>query len=120
MSRIYEALQKAESERKLGGQEIDLRTPVEHIDQVPAPAAVADYETESSFANPRLVDDAHDAQVALGGGLNLSAIRRLPWNLSAARLPALLDRGPAIEQFRSLRSRIYEARDIRPIKTILI
>jgi len=56
----------------------------------------------------------------LGGGLNMSAIPHHTWNLSASRLPSLLERGPAIEQFRSLRSRIYEARDIRPIKSLLV
>jgi capsular exopolysaccharide synthesis family protein len=117
MSRIYEALQKAESERKLGGQDHDLRTPVEQLDEIPAPPVVHDYETASSFANPRLVEEIGDGR---GGGLNLSAIPRHPWSMSTVRLPALLDRGPAIEQFRSLRSRIYEARDIRPIKTILV
>jgi capsular exopolysaccharide synthesis family protein len=35
-------------------------------------------------------------------------------------LPALLERGPAVEQFRSLRSRIFELRDISPLKTILV
>jgi capsular exopolysaccharide family len=120
MSRIYEALQKAESERKLGGQERDLRAPVEQIDEFPVNARVADYETEPSFAESRLADGVGDAPIPISGGLNLSAIQRLPWNLSASRLPALLDRGPALEQFRSLRSRIYEARDIRPIKTILV
>jgi protein-tyrosine kinase len=35
-------------------------------------------------------------------------------------LPSLLERGPAVEQFRSLRSRVYEARDIRPMKSILV
>jgi capsular exopolysaccharide synthesis family protein len=36
------------------------------------------------------------------------------------QLPSLLERGPAVEQFRSLRSRIFELRDISPLKTILI
>jgi protein-tyrosine kinase len=120
MSRIYEALQKAESERKLGGQEHDLRAPVEQIDEFPVHTGVAGYETDSSFAESRLADGVSDAPIPISGGLNLNAIQRLPWNLSSAHLPALLDRGPSIEQFRSLRSRIYEARDIRPIKTILV
>jgi capsular exopolysaccharide synthesis family protein len=37
-----------------------------------------------------------------------------------SQLPALLERGPAVEQFRSLRSRIHELRDINPLKSILI
>jgi capsular exopolysaccharide synthesis family protein len=36
------------------------------------------------------------------------------------QLPALLERGPAVEQFRSLRSRIHELRDINPLKSILV
>ena len=122
MSRIYEALQKAESERKLERNDRDLRTPVEQFDPLPAPTAVADYETALPFAEPRLVDgiDEMPSTHTLGVGLNQSAIPRYTWNLSTSRLPSLFERGPAIEQFRSLRSRIYEARDIRPIKSILV
>jgi protein-tyrosine kinase len=121
MSRIYEALQKAESERKLERHEREPLTPVNEADQMPATAAVADYETPLAFEDHRTVERIDDGPGPLSlGGLNLSAIPRLPWNLAAARLPAMLERGPAIEQFRSLRSRIYEARDIRPIKSILV
>ncbi|RZU42456.1 capsular exopolysaccharide synthesis family protein [Edaphobacter modestus] len=62
-----------------------------------------------------------EVEVSRGsGGLNLEAIPRRQWNPSIVRLPSLLERGPAIEQFRSLRSRVYEARDIRPIKSIMV
>ena len=37
-----------------------------------------------------------------------------------ASLPTLADRGAGVEQFRSLRSRIYQARYDAPLKTILI
>jgi capsular exopolysaccharide synthesis family protein len=57
---------------------------------------------------------------AVVGGLNMAAVPRYPWSPSITRLPSLLERGPAIEQFRSLRSRVYEARDIRPLKSILV
>ncbi len=43
-----------------------------------------------------------------------------PWALSPTQTPALLERGAAVEQFRSLRSRIFELRDISPLKTILV
>lgn len=122
MSRIYEALQKAESERKLERNDRDLRTPVEQLDPLPAPPAVDDYDAALPFSEPRLVDgiDEVPSTHTRGGGLNLNAIPHHVWNLSAGRLPSLLERGPAIEQFRSLRSRIYEARDIRPVKSILV
>jgi protein-tyrosine kinase len=121
MSRIYEALQKAESERKLE-RHGEPRTPVNEVDQMPATAAVADYEAPLAFEDQRTVErmDEVPAPLSMGGGLNLSAVPRLPWTLSVGRLPSLLERGPAVEQFRSLRSRIYEARDIRPIKSILV
>src|SRR4051794_12951091 len=105
MSRIYEALQKAESERKLERQERELRTPVEQLDveSAPAPAAVAEYEAVPHYTEPQFTTTAEDLPIA--GGLNMAEVRRLPWNLAVDRLPALLDRGPSIEQFRSLRSR---------------
>lgn len=124
MSRIYEALQKAESERKLERRDHEPRVPVEQLDPLdptPPSPAVADYEAASRFAEPRLAESIDEIPTPLSvGGLNLAAITRRPWNLAVHRLPALLERGPAVEQFRSLRSRIYEARDIRPIKSILV
>jgi capsular exopolysaccharide synthesis family protein len=122
MSRIYEALQKAESERKLERHDRDLRAPLEQLDPLPAPTAVADYEPAISFSEPDMVDstEAIAAPHPIGGHLNLGKVAHYPWNLSESRLPALLERGPAIEQFRSLRSRLYEARDIRPIKSLLV
>ena len=36
------------------------------------------------------------------------------------RLPALDEKGPAVEQFRSLRSRMQEFRDLNSLKAILV
>jgi capsular exopolysaccharide synthesis family protein len=119
MSRIYEALQKAESERKLERPESEARAASERLDDRP-PVATVEYEALSSFSEPRM-EEASDADFSREiGGLDLGAIQRRPWNPSITRLPSLLERGPAIEQFRSLRSRVYEARDIRPLKSILV
>jgi len=126
MSRIYEALQKAESERKLERREPELGSPDE-----PASAAmttaVADPD-DAVFAMPRFADApivtepyTEPSTRRMGGdSLDLSRIVARPWALSLPQLPALLERGPAVEQFRSLRSRIYELRDISPLKTILV
>jgi protein-tyrosine kinase len=126
MSRIYEALQKAESERKLERREPELGSPDE-----PASAAmttaVADPD-DAVFAMPRFAEApivtepyTEPSTRRMGGdSLDLSRIVARPWALSLAQLPALLERGPAVEQFRSLRSRIYELRDISPLKTILV
>src|SRR5258705_5648509 len=126
MSRIYEALQKAESERKLERREPELGSPDE-----PASAAmttaVADPD-DAVFATPRFADlpivtepYTEPSPRRVGGeSLDLSRIPARPWALSLPQLPALLDRGPTVEQFRSLRSRIFELRDISPLKTILV
>jgi protein-tyrosine kinase len=126
MSRIYEALQKAESERKSERREPELGVPDEPA-SAPITTAVAEPE-DAAFPMPRYAE----APIAVepyaersprridGESLDLSRIPARPWALSLPQLPSLLDRGPAVEQFRSLRSRIYELRDISPLKTILV
>ncbi|MDP9049946.1 MAG: CpsD/CapB family tyrosine-protein kinase [Acidobacteriota bacterium] len=52
--------------------------------------------------------------------IDLTKVRRVDWNPSRAQLPALDERGSAIEQFRSLRSRMQEFRDLNTLKAILV
>jgi protein-tyrosine kinase len=131
MSRIYEALQKAESERKLERREPEPRVPENPVSAaMGAAAAVAENEeraaepifAEPTFAEPRFAERYREpsAPRASGDSLDLSKVVMRPWSPSLAQLPALLERGPAVEQFRSLRSRIFELRDISPLKTILV
>jgi capsular exopolysaccharide synthesis family protein len=119
MSRIYEALQKAEAERKLEQREPEPRIP-DHPVSIGSTTAVA--EVEDFAIAPPIVTDAHQDLSRRGGGdaLDLTKIVARPWAFSLPQLPALLERGPAVEQFRSLRSRIFELRDISPLKTILV
>lgn len=137
MSRIYEALQKAEAERKLErGHEPDQfreqdqsREPRERDPFVPV-AANGDRHVSSAvaeamdrgpvvlpFQETTAVEAAPLAAEPLSG---LGEIVRRPWSPSLVQLPALLQRGPAVEQFRSLRSRIFELRDVKPLKSILV
>jgi protein-tyrosine kinase len=129
MSRIYEALQKAESERKLERRETEPRLPEHPVSAaIGAAAAVAEPDdavfTEPRFTEPPMVTEPYAEppayRVVAGESLDLSKIPARPWALSLPQLPALLERGPAVEQFRSLRSRIFELRDISPLKTILV
>ncbi len=150
MSRIYEALQKAEAERSgdrtLDGSprpredrgldlDLDRRTP-----EAAAFSETLGYNSAVALADPEPQVDAFDQVPPLEHvysplsslsqapgelptrvvGLDLDALPQRAWSPAFDRLPALLDRGPAVEQFRSLRSRIYELRDKRPLKTILI
>jgi protein-tyrosine kinase len=123
MSRIYEALQKAESERGLERREREPLIPEQPVSgaEMHAQAAVAEAEYEFPAA-PSVGEgfsEPSSPQIH-GDALDLSKIVRKPWTPSLAQLPALLERGPAVEQFRSLRSRIYELRDISPLKSILV
>jgi protein-tyrosine kinase len=114
MSRIYEALQKAESERISGKSD---KEPV--LLQPVATTAVADPEY-APVPDDRDVFVQPELHRSSANSLDLTKIVPRPWAPSLAQLPALMERGPAVEQFRSLRSRIYELRDIKPLKTILV
>lgn len=148
MSRIYEALQKAELERgaapeapNLGREDRGLDLDLERrSSQTTTFAEPFSYDSALAVAEPESQVDVLDQapplehvysprQVSAAPpgdlptrvvGLDLDAIPQRTWSPSFDRLPALLDRGPAVEQFRSLRSRIYELRDKRPLKTILV
>lgn len=146
MSRIYEALQKAEAERDATSegswQSRDTRglnLDLDRQEENAAPSSDAHYHsssvafpgsepgTRNSEQSPLLEHAAvpfssHEPSElpSRSRGLDLNSIAQRTWTPSFDRLPALLDRGPAVEQFRSLRSRIYELRDKRPLKTILV
>lgn len=120
MSRIYEALQKAESERKQDRQEPEPRLPEQPVS---AGLTMALAEADDPLAIAPIVREPYEDLVPRRMGadtLDMGAIVPRPWALSLSELPALLERGPAVEQFRSLRSRIFELRDISPLKTILV
>jgi capsular exopolysaccharide synthesis family protein len=96
MSRIFEALQRAEIERKTA--------PPSEDDQAGDPAVIPGIKEPS----------AAEAEVVL------EDIARHSWTPSVASFPTLADRGAGVEQFRRLRSRIYQARYEAPLKTILV
>lgn len=96
MSRIHEALQRAYLERG--------RTPVLDDFQVGEPDSRPEFE----------------APVPIGMSIDLDHIKRHSWQLNTDSFPTLADRGAGIEQFRGLRSRIYQARNEGALKTILV
>jgi len=98
MSRIHEALQRAYLERGKAPVSGDLQ--------------VIDQEVGAGIDEPEpLVATAE---------IVLHDIKQHRWSPSHASLPTLADRGKAVEQFRSLRSHIYQARYEAPLKTVLI
>ena len=96
MSRLYEALQRADLERKT--------TPELDVDQLVEPEVISEIEEPPPVKADVVLDD----------------IARYPWKPSADSFPTLAERGAGVEQFRSLRSRIYQARYEAPLKTILV
>jgi protein-tyrosine kinase len=127
MSRIYEALQKAESERKLERREPEPRTPEQSVHSPIYASAVATAEEEQASFTPAAEPYAETRPSSVQppvrvdpNALDVSKIPVRPWALSLERLPSLQERGFAVEQFRSLRSRIFELRDISPLKSIMV
>jgi protein-tyrosine kinase len=100
MSRLYEALQRADRERKTA--------PATEVDQVVDPVL-------DPVLNPE-IEEPPPAKP----GVVLDDIARYEWKPSIDTFPTLADRGAGVEQFRGLRSRIYQARYESPLKTILV
>lgn len=103
MSRIHEALQRAYLERG----------------RVPALADIqlADPEQVLVDSPPRQVlSEVQPAKAEI----ELDDITRNEWKPNMVSFPTLLDRGAGVEQFRGLRSHVYQARYEAPLKTILI
>jgi capsular exopolysaccharide synthesis family protein len=96
MSRIYDALQRADRERK-AAEGSESRTIAE-------PASITAIE-EPPPDRPEFEIDRISLQ---------------PWKPKMVSLPTLGDRGAGIEQFRTLRSHVYQLRDQAPLKTILV
>jgi capsular exopolysaccharide synthesis family protein len=96
MSRIHEALQRAYRERG--------KLPVSEDVQVAGPT-IASASEEPPLVKSELV---------------LEDIAQHPWKPNTAAFPTLTDRGAVVEQFRRLRSHVYQAHAETPLKTILI
>ncbi len=149
MSKIYEALLRAEQDRAAGKaapteQEQDsVATAWQEsaaVDEAPVPvptqAAMPAVEesvfmTDPFFQTPLSARPVVPASKPLGAsGARLpampleifdpSAVRTTVWKPLLDKLPALEERGNAVEQFRSLRTRLFGFRDLNTLKSILV
>ena len=127
MSKIYEALLRAEQDRQAATKTV----PKVESEQQPNKAAAAAASLQKQFLVSQAVsaqylgEQAHAAfphptPLHLSQPPDLVEIPVQPWAPILAQLPALQERGVAVEQFRSLRSRMQEFRDLNPLKSILI
>jgi capsular exopolysaccharide synthesis family protein len=96
MSRIFEALQRADLEQRTA------------------------HESETGESAEQVVDCDIEAPQTVKDESFLDNVVHHEWAPSTANFPTLADRGTGVEEFRSLRSRIYRARYVAPLKTILV
>lgn len=79
--------------------------------QVAEPESMAQDNPSPAVMEPPPLVDAE---------LGIDSIAQHPWEPVQASFPTLADRGAGVEQFRALRSHVYQARYEAPLKSILI
>ena len=124
MSRIYEALQRAEAERLSERDEPTggvLTSTPEHT-HVPAPPAAVPVPVPVAMTTTAATafTEAPIEEPLPSAPILRSDIRETRWELSIDRFPALEQRGAMVEQFRSLRSRLSEFRAMNRLQSLLI
>lgn len=137
MSKIYEALRQAEADRSRNGSaQSNAATATQDAPEIsPEPVQVSVFSnTGRALASapaglredpeiPVLLEPRSAiAETSLSpmAGPDFSQAPLAAWRPSLVRLPALDESGPAVEQFRSLRSRMQEFRDLNSLKSILV
>jgi capsular exopolysaccharide synthesis family protein len=145
MSRIYEALRRAEAERAAGRQPraepetftsqavLEGRrqdpdglppgtdTPAEPLPEIfPEPLAQVSIpaQPESPLRAGQTIESG--GLVTASPAVDLETIASAPWTPALEHLPAVQERGRTVEQFRSLRSRMQEFRGANRTKSILV
>lgn len=121
MSKIYEALLRAEMDRiaELNrSDKADAENPSSN-GVVPKGSAAASPSGKTAASREQMsalmAQTAHAEDTA--GGL---LVRKLPWQPEVSLLPALEPRGILVEQIRVLRSRLYELRLDGQLKTVIV
>jgi capsular exopolysaccharide synthesis family protein len=109
MSRIHEALKKAQQERAAGAAP-------------DAPALPAEPQDSRVAGLQEIVPAAPEASEPLTLAALATRCARPQWNPEAtiAQLYTSLNHVPGGEELRTLRSRLYQIRDRQPLKTLLI
>ena len=149
MSKIYEALRQAEADRanKAGNAPPNASAPGQAVlDNEAAPDPVFTPEVrafeplgpslrnvpEKSLGEAlaevtpadrtfRAEESRHVLELPKAGApVDIGSVPQYTWEPVFTLLPALDERGSAVEQFRSLRSRMQEFRDLNQLKTILV
>ena len=117
MSRIHEALKKSERERAL--REANRTEPASSIDRPPAVPA----ESSSGLSNATMPSFGPSFAVASSGGADLALEKcvQASWNPQPTMLFFNNVQGSlGNEEFRTLRSRLFQMREQRPLRKLLV
>ena len=114
MSRIHEALKKAEQERALAQQN---GTRVES-----APTAVLDPINPVGVVASASVMSGAAPSIALSPEVSLARARQTQWHADPKTMLFFSndEHAPGMEEFRTLRTRLYQAREKQPLSKILV
>ena len=124
MSKIYEALVRAEKERAAIEQSQPV-SPVETtvVTQDPAafaPQPVQDAAIFEQTTHAAALRPVMEPVLSLKPAFLNEDVKKAVWKPQLTHLPALQERGRVLEQFRSLRSHMFEFRDMGTLKSILV
>lgn len=139
MSKIYEALLQAELDRSAANadqsdaaanppsstQDVLSRQPQAQVRPFPEVPAARDLLSRDIAVSqePNASREISASLATLKSpapSIDFANITAFPWKPSLQQLPALEERGSAVEQFRTLRSRMVEFRGLNTLKSILI
>jgi capsular exopolysaccharide synthesis family protein len=83
-------------------------------------AALAEARTVADLPPIEIAEPGLPGEHVSSFDLDLARIPQYAWHPLSKHLPALEERGSSVEQFRSLRSRMQEFRDLNKLKCILV
>ena len=116
MSRIHEALKKAEQERAA-----NLGQSGGRVETVPAPTFEPIGNPDRVIASPSVMSGAAPT-MALSPEISLSRSRQTQWNPDPKTMLFFSgeEHAPGMEEFRTLRTRLYQAREKQPLSKLLV
>ena len=122
MSKIYEALLRAELERAVSTDKNVSGSPVAIHDLLLPSEETGHTHEEMDHFEPSLTNEMRESGfvASYAPSPDLSQVVLRSWSPSLSSLPAIEERGAGVEQFRSLRSHVMEFREQKPLKTVLV
>jgi protein-tyrosine kinase len=119
MSKIYEALLRAEIDRLTKGK-TENGIPPQPMESPQVESATTGRPAETApEANASDGADTNLERIVLEP-IQLERVKKVQWAPDLKRLPALMQRGLAVEQIRGFRSRLSDLRFEMPIKSVLV